>query len=130
MEFVPPFWHIMLEQLFDVHSARLRTELWRHYPASMSLRWQLGLCSEPAASPAMAMERVRRLSQLLEPALLLRAAERIAHPGHPRPRELRDFENRVLRLVNAEGKWIWIKEKNADGPGSMSAAHGGTRGAS
>jgi hypothetical protein len=106
----PPFWHIVLLRLFAVQDKRLRDQIWRHYPASMELRWQLDICGQPAMSPDAALQRVKKLSQLLSPQTLLRCAERIAPSGRPRPKAIREFERRVLDIVDKNGKFIWMKE--------------------
>jgi hypothetical protein len=111
----PQFWHFMLATLFKVGSQRLREQVWQRYPKSAALRWQLALCAEPAGSPCVVYERVKALCQLLSPATLLRVAEGLAPVGKPRPRELRQFEETVLRLTDKHGQFIWLLEEQTDG---------------
>jgi hypothetical protein len=109
------FWHYMLHQLFRVESQRLRERLWQAYPKSTSLRWQLALCGEPAASPHVVYERVKILCGLLDPGLLIRTAEGLTPVGKLRPKELRQFEETVLKLVDAHGKFKWWGEEQTNG---------------
>jgi hypothetical protein len=110
----PPFWHFMLMHLFRVERLRLREELWRGYPKSTALRWQLMLCGEPATSELVMYERIRKLSQHLDVGVLLRVAEGLAPVGKPHPKALRDFEETVLRLTDAHGKFIWLPDDRRD----------------
>jgi hypothetical protein len=55
-------------------------------------------------------ERVKAVCGLLDPGLLIRAAEGLTPVGKPRPRELRQFEETVLKLVDVRGKF---KERSA-----------------
>src|SRR5262247_3148137 len=103
---VPHFWHYMMRHLFRVESPRLREQLWEHYPKSTALRWHLMLCGEPAASELAMYQRVKQLCQHLDPAVLLRVADGLAPVGKPRPRELRHFEETVLRLMDKHGQFI------------------------
>jgi len=109
----PSFWHYMLRHLFKVESARLREELWRGYPKSTALVWHLMRCQEPAATKSVVYERAKVVCQLLDPGLMMRAAEALAPAGKARPRELRQFEQAVLNLVDKDGSFIWLKEEQA-----------------
>jgi hypothetical protein len=105
----PAFWHLMMAQLFQVRSAKLRAALWAAYPSSQTLRYQLALCGDALGRGGLAAARVRRLSELLEPRYLLMAAEKIAPPGRPRPVEVRRFEEKVLAIIDRDGYWIWSR---------------------
>jgi hypothetical protein len=107
MELAPYFWVFMLRHLFGVRSQRLATQIWRHYPASQTLRWQLQICDEPARTDLDIVARIKRLGDLLSPALMLRAAEALVEPGKVRPRELTQFQERVLAITDKSGQWRW-----------------------
>jgi hypothetical protein len=109
----PAFWHLMLRELFQVRSAKLRAALWHAYPASMALRFALERCGERAPSDLAAIERVRHLAGLIEPKYLLVAAEKLVKPGQTRPPELRQFEQKVLAIIDRDGHWIWSHPQGA-----------------
>jgi hypothetical protein len=116
MELMPPFWDFMLASLFRVRNPRLRQQLWERYPKSTTLCWQLQLCGERAPTELAAYERVKKLAEHLDPALLVRVAEGLAPKSKPRPKELRDFEENVLRMTDAQGKFKWLPQGGPDGP--------------
>jgi hypothetical protein len=97
----------MLHELLGVQSPKLRAKIWAHYPASTVLKWQLEICAEPARTPQDTVARMRRLGDLLSPALLVRAAEALTPPGKSRHRELIEFEERVLSLTAKDGTLRW-----------------------
>jgi hypothetical protein len=110
----PQFWHYMLRHLFKVESARLREELWRAYPKSTALVWHVRLCGEPAASQHVVYERVKVLCGLLDPALLVRPAERLRPAGKARPKEITAFEEVVLGLMDKHGEFKWLPEEGTN----------------
>jgi hypothetical protein len=101
----PPFWHVLLCCLFKVESARWREDLWRRYPKSAELIYQLRLCTEPAFSALDLAARVKHLEDFLEPRWLIRAAEGLVQPGRVRPKELINFEEAMLQITDKNGKW-------------------------
>jgi hypothetical protein len=103
----PLFWHVMFEQLFRVHSRKMREQLWQAFPASQALRYQLDLCGTLAPSGVQAGERVRHLAALITPKDLLATAQKLAVPGRTRPAAVREFEETVLRLTDKNGGWKW-----------------------
>jgi hypothetical protein len=105
----PPFFELTLTCLLGA-SQRLARECWRYYPASEALRYQLGLCSGPAPTPLLAMERMRHAARLLAPNILIRTLERLAEARGRYSAEARRVEERILQLVDREGQWIWYKE--------------------
>ena len=121
----PYFWHVMLQQLFGVRSPQLRAKIWASYPKSTALVYQLERCAEPAPTDLLARDRVKYLAHLLQPQLLLRAAEALAPPDRPQPKELRDFQERVLQIVDAHGHFIWLKPERKDPDGQRRSAGNG-----
>ena len=110
MELMPTFWNFMLASLFRVKSQRLRQQLWQAYPKSTALCWHLARCAEPAPTEMVSYERIKQLAQHLDPAALVHAAEALAPEGKPRPKDIRQFEETVLRLLDAHGKLKWLPE--------------------
>ena len=108
------FWHLMLSQLFEVRSSKLRAQLWHAYPASLELRYALDRCGELAPSPQTASARIKHLSALLKPKYLLMAAEKLTVPGRVRPVALRQFEQKVLAIIDSAGDWIWHKPERKE----------------
>src|ERR1700752_4728739 len=97
----------MLRELFQVRSAKLRAALWQVYPKSTALVYTLARCGELAPTPQIAAQRIKHLSQALEPRYLLMAAEKIAPAGRVRPVELHRFEEKVLAIIDRDGHWLW-----------------------
>ena len=106
----PHFWHYMLSHLFRVESQRLREALWRGYPKSTALVWQLQRCGEPALAEQITHARVKQLSQHLDPAVLLHVADGLVPLGRTRPKDIIAFEEVVLRLTDKHGRFIWFAE--------------------
>jgi hypothetical protein len=104
---VPPFWTLMMTRLYGT-SDRFACQLWRHYEASPTLRWQLGLCEYVPESVEAWMSRVRHLSELITPGSLLAAAARLSpETGRRRDTEVLVFEARVLQQLDHQGNWRW-----------------------
>jgi hypothetical protein len=121
MELMPLFWDFMLASLFRVRSPRLRQQIWQTYPKSTALRWALERCAEQAPSELVSYQRVKQMAAHLNPALLVQVAESLAPVGKPRPKELRDFEEAVLNLMDAHGQFKWLPEGGKDGPKRVTA---------
>jgi hypothetical protein len=103
---VPRFWVLLMAELFGT-SQKLACRLWRQLDVSAALLYQIGICdSSDAARPAW-VNRVRHLSRLLPPAALLEASAKVAPEGQVRPREVTDFEETVLGLLDNQGQWRW-----------------------
>jgi hypothetical protein len=104
---VPSFWTFMLGSLFRVQNPKLAARIWAHYPASQTLWWQLQICSEGAARPEDMVARLRRLAELLEPRLMIDAAEKLVRKNNIRPKDYVSFEENVLKFVDNHGHWRW-----------------------
>ena len=108
MELAPEFWYYTMDELLGVSDQRLAQKLWDQYPKPLAMRYLLIRCATPAMSLAVTQQRVRQLSALLEPNVLLATVEKLVQPGRPRPREIRDLQERILGLLDHEGHWKWL----------------------
>jgi hypothetical protein len=70
--------------------------------------------------------RVRHLAALLPPNWLLQASTRLAKEGRTRSEEHVRFEERVLELLDRNGRWRWRDRKEsapyASSPGARQRA--------
>jgi len=104
----PALWQVVCESRFGA-SPRLAGELWDSYVetyphTSRTTRFELDRLSTQC--PDWAVEqRVRRLAEVVTPQDLLTAAQRLSPEGCPRRRDVRAFEETVLRHVNEAGDW-------------------------
>jgi hypothetical protein len=96
----------MLGALFHTNR-KLAEALWREYPASQTLGFQLRVCARHTRTPTDTRARIKHLSDLIDPKQLLRAVDRLVDPGKPRPRDIREFEQRVLHILDRSGQWRW-----------------------
>jgi hypothetical protein len=103
----PLFWVEMMQQVFNT-SERFDCQLWKHYDASATFLFQLGLCDAHAASRDLLVARVRRLSELMPGSKLLQASLAVSpETGRPRHKDAVDFEEMVLRSLDCDGRWRW-----------------------
>jgi hypothetical protein len=117
----PVFFERILVELLGT-SRRLAREVWKRYPASVELRFQLNLCVTQAQSPDVAISRMKHAADLLSPQLLLRCVERLA-AGKARKAELVRLEERVLQLLDIQGRWKWYTERKDTHGQRPSTAH-------
>lgn len=99
---VPQLWRFFLVHYLQT-SERLARQLWKNYrPLSpQTAAWHFARADKtPTFEHLAAVAR-----DVLTPALLLEALERLAPPGPKRPREVRDLEETILRATNQHGMW-------------------------
>jgi hypothetical protein len=101
------YFYFLLQGFLGCRSARLCADIWRHYPKSQTLLFQLGHCAAPASSQAEIVARIRRLSELLDPATLTRTIEKVVPRGKPRPPAICELEERILYAMTPDGHWRW-----------------------
>ena len=108
MRDTPTFW-ILLCTRFLGTSQGFAHRLWKRYPVSRTLMWQLGLFEHsPASSPDTWTSRAKHLGELLPPAWLLQTSLRMEpETGRPRAREHIAFEEAVLQALDRDGQWKW-----------------------
>jgi hypothetical protein len=103
----PRFFLLLSEELFGVRQT-LAHRLWTRLHPSPTFLYQLARCDVNDAAKPEWIDRARRLLDLLPPALLLAASLDCApETRRPRAREITDFEETVLKLVDREGRWRW-----------------------
>jgi hypothetical protein len=103
----PDFWILMMTRLLGTGEG-FAHKLWRHYPASQALRWQLQLCQHVPANTEAWASRVKHLSELMSPVWLLQTSLRMApERGQNRPKEHVAFEQKLLQLLDRNGHWRW-----------------------
>jgi hypothetical protein len=108
----PAFFVKLLVEFLETTPA-FADKLWRAYPASQTLIFQLGLCNERTTN---LVERVRRLSELLPGYSLIYASVGVApENGRPRPPEAVAFEEAVLQRLHGDGSWKWYPDEGKDG---------------
>jgi hypothetical protein len=104
----PGLWFVFLRGL--TAETALARQLWEHLPDRDAVLWQLQLVQARvlAHKPGAAVERVRRLAQVLAPAKLMDACTRLAPESRTeRPEDIRRIEAAILAMVDREGKWKW-----------------------
>jgi hypothetical protein len=97
----------MMTELYRT-SRPFAAKLWRVYPASPTLIYQLGLCAHMPESLEAWLSRVRHLSALMTPGSLLAASERLSPAnGRRRDPEAVAFDEEVLQRLDHAGRWRW-----------------------
>jgi hypothetical protein len=87
-------------------------KVWRAYPASQTLVYQLGLCGERSMN---VVGRVKRLSDMLTGYSLVYASMAAApETGAPRLPEAVAFEEAVLQRLHKNGKWKWYPHEGEE----------------
>jgi hypothetical protein len=103
----PAFWMLYMKKMFGM-SERFAGQLWRHFDASPTVLWQLGLCAHVPESLEAWTARVRHLNGLMTPTSLLEASQRLSpENGRRRDTEVLIFEARVLQQLDHQGNWRW-----------------------
>jgi hypothetical protein len=103
----PAFWCLMMTRLLGTTESFAR-RLWKHFPASQALRWQLQLCQHVPANTEGWTSRVKHLSTLMPPDRLMQTSLRMApETGQSRPKEHVAFEHKLLQVLDREGAWRW-----------------------
>ena len=103
----PAFWMLYCTRLFNTSTA-FAGRLWRHFDASATVLWQLGLCEDVPQNPDIWVERLKHLNGLISAPLLLQASEKLSPAtGQRRDPEAVAFDERVLRLLDHTGQWRW-----------------------
>jgi hypothetical protein len=98
---------LYMKKMFGM-SERFAGQLWRHYDASPTVLWQLGLCAHVPESLEAWTARVRHLNGLMTPTSLLEASQRLSpEKGHARDRQAILFEQHVLEQLDSAGNWRW-----------------------
>src|SRR6266446_320512 len=99
----PKFWALFCENFLCIER-RLGIELWRAMYPSAELLFQLAKIEDSGRSPT----EIRRFAQLLPPAELLKACERLSPSkrGKPRRREVVELEEMILQRTGADGQWV------------------------
>jgi hypothetical protein len=101
------FFTFMLQRFLGVRDRRLCADIWRAYPKSQTLIYQLGLCTTPPRNDLEGVARIKRMSELLDPHTLLRTVEKLVIPTKVRPPEIQELEERILYATTREGTWRW-----------------------
>jgi hypothetical protein len=101
------FFHFLLTSFLGVRSERLCREMWRAYPKSQTLLYQLSLCGSRASTDLESIARVKRLGELINPTTLTRTVEKLVPRGRQRPPEVVELEERILYATNKDGAWRW-----------------------
>ena len=101
------YFTFLLTSFLGCKDHRLIAGIWRAFPKSQTLLFQLGHCGEPASTPVEMIDRMKRLSELIDPALLLRTTEKLTKPGRPRPPAVVALEERILYATTKDGRWRW-----------------------
>jgi hypothetical protein len=109
----PVFFERILVELLGT-SRRLAREVWRYYPASTELIFQLNLCASPAQAPDVTIARMKHAADLLSPQCLLRSVERLAAGKARKEKELVRLEDNILRLLDIQGRWKWYAEERKE----------------
>ena len=99
----PKFWALFCEHFLCIER-RLGIELWRAIYPSAELLFQLAKIEDSGRSPT----EIKRFAQLLPPAELLKACERLSPSkrGKPRRRDVVDLEEAILARCDGQGRWI------------------------
>jgi hypothetical protein len=101
------YFHFLLMSFLGCRDARLIGQIWRRYPKSQTLLFQLGHCAAPAHSQAEIVSRLKRLSELIDPQILTRTIEKVVTPGKPRPQAVIALQERILYATTKDGRWRW-----------------------
>jgi hypothetical protein len=102
----PLFFERIMVDLFGA-SQRLAREVWKRYPASTELAFQLHLCNSPAMSPDAVIARVKHAADLLSPQLLIRCLERMTEERGRQRKDVTRLQERILQLLDSRGCWKW-----------------------
>jgi hypothetical protein len=104
---IPIIWCVWLKTMFDVHE-RMAARLWKAYPVTPTLLFQLAQCDERQVGRARLAGRVEHLSHLITPQSLLVCSLSLApETGRARPPEHVAFEEQVLQACDRNGYWVW-----------------------
>ena len=102
----PALWIIAMRKIFGC-TDRLSHDLWRVYPVTSTLLFQLARCGDlDVNDEAIIVARFERLSELVTPSALIESSLQIApETGKPRSRQHVAFEEKVMRKTDACGRW-------------------------
>jgi hypothetical protein len=102
-----PLFFVALCERMLCTSTKFARRLWNAMAPSPMVLWQLSLVDSLPADTAVWYSRVRRLGDVLTPAMLMAASLALAPEGPRRDPENIAFENRLLAATDREGKWRW-----------------------
>jgi hypothetical protein len=99
----PSFRTTFCEQFLSA-DVRLAKELWNRLYPSVDLLYKLVRIEDSGRRPDMVM----RFGELVSPAMLLAACERLApsRRGMPRRRDVVVLEEQILQRTGPDGRWV------------------------
>jgi hypothetical protein len=102
----PLFFIALIERFFQM-PRKFAVKLWPCVEATSMLLWQMSLCDSMPADTAVWLSRVKRLSEVLTPTMLLQASLRLSPEGKRRDAQCVQFEEAVLQALDRSGNWKW-----------------------
>jgi hypothetical protein len=103
---IPVLWLWFITQLFDMPRS-FALKLWPHVIVTPTVLFQMAVVDQAPPSKEVWLQRLRRLSELLQPAMLFQASLTLSPEGKRRDQQCIKFEESILLALDDQGRWDW-----------------------